>query len=49
MGIVCTKNKKHNSIDDDGDYRLRKTTTLNEIVEKNFPKGAFYYNKQEEK
>jgi len=53
MGLKCTKNRKTSSKilnhDDDGDFRLRKTTTFIENKEKNFRKGAYYFNKQEEK
>jgi len=52
MGAYCTKTQKKSSSkylkdDYDVDSKLRKIATLNENLEKNFPKGAYYYNKQE--
>lgn len=50
---VCTTNKKPSSKfahnEDDWEYKLKKTITINENLERNFPRGAYYFNKQEEK
>lgn len=54
MGAVCNKENKKSSSNSlnseyDGDFKLRRITTINETLEKNFPKGAYFYNKQEVK
>jgi len=50
MGICnSSKKQKYSGDEDDGNFKLRKTTTLNDNLERIYTKGAVFYNKQEVK
>ena len=51
MGGMCSSKKRLpiNHHDDQDHLKLKKTSTILENLERNFPKGQYYYNKIEEK
>lgn len=50
MGVQCSKEKGKKIYKDDTEddkIKLKRTTTLSNNLEKLFPKGTFFYTKQD--